>query len=262
VNAGRVRAVFKRHLYMTLTSPPRIFDWLFWPAIDIMLWGFLTTFLRQQGAKLPVPIGFLLGGFLLWDMVFRSENGIALAFLDETWSRNVLNILASPVTPTEYTAGAMLWGLSRMAVGWSIIATQAWLVFSFAPSAYGPALILFAGALLLFAVALAMLVLGLVLRFGNGATILAWGATAFFMPLSAVFYPVSVLPGWARAISGLLPTAQVFESMRTVIGGGAIPWDRLARAFALDAAFLLGAFWFARAMFATLRRRGYITRFM
>jgi len=135
-------------------------------------------------------------------------------------------------------------------------------VFSFAPAAYGPALALFAGALLLFAVALAMVVLGLVLRFGNGATILAWGATAFFMPLSAVFYPVSILPGWAQAISAFLPTAQVFESMRTVLAGGRVPWDRLARAFTLDGAFLFGAFWFARAMFATLRRRGYITRFM
>jgi ABC-2 type transport system permease protein len=136
------------------------------------------------------------------------------------------------------------------------------MAFSFAPGAYGPALVPFAGVLLLFGVALSMIVLGFVLRFGNGASILAWAVTACFMPISAVFYPVSVLPGWAQHVAAFLPTAQVFESMRTVLAGGAIPWGRLGLAFALDAVYLTGAFWFARSMFATLRRRGYVTRFM
>jgi ABC-2 type transport system permease protein len=262
MNGRRVLALVRRHLYVTSRSFPRLMDWLFWPAIDLMLWGFLTSYFRRAGAEVPTGVGFLLGGFLLWDILFRSENGIALAYMEETWSRSVVNLLASPVTPGEYVAGAMLWGLARVAVGWSIISILSWLAFGFSAGSYGVALAPFAGALLLFGVALSMVVLGLVLRFGNGASILAWAITAMCMPLSAVFYPVSVLPGWARDVTTVLPTAQVFESMRTVLAGGAIPWDRLGWAFALDAAYLGLALWFARSMFATLRRRGYVTRFM
>jgi ABC-2 type transport system permease protein len=262
MNRGRVMAISRRHFYVTVRSFPRLVDWLFWPAVDLLLWGFLTTYFRRAGTNVPAGVGFLLGGFLLWDIMFRSENGIALAYMEETWSRSVVNVLASPLTPTEYVAGAILWGVARVAVGWAVIATLSWMAFSFAPGTYGPALVPFAGALLLFGVALSMIVLGFVLRFGNGASILAWAVTACFMPISAVFYPVSVLPGWAQHIAAFLPTAQVFESMRTVLAGGAIPWGRLGLAFALDAAYLTGAFWFARSMFATLRRRGYVTRFM
>jgi ABC-2 type transport system permease protein len=262
VNRRRVLALVRRHFYVTSRSFPRLIDWLFWPAVDLLLWGFLTSYFRQSGAEVPTGVGFLLGGFLLWDILFRSQNGIALAYLEETWSRSVVNVLASPLTPAEYVSGAILWGVARVALGWTLIATLSWLAFSFAPGTYGVAVVPFAGALLLFGVTLSVVVLGLVLRFGNGASILAWAVTAVIMPFSAVFYPLSVLPGWAQAVAGFLPSAQVFESMRTVLAGGAIPWGRLSIAFALDGLYMAAAFWFARAMFATLRRRGYVTRFM
>jgi ABC-2 type transport system permease protein len=262
MSGRRVMALVRRHVYVTSRSFPRLVDWLFWPAIDLLLWGFLTTYFRQSGAEVPAGVGFLLGGFLLWDILFRSENGIALAYMEETWSRSAVNILASPITPGEYVAGALVWGLARVAVGWAIISTLSAVAFSFTPASYGLALAPFAGVLLLFGVALSMVVLGLVLRFGNGASILAWAITAICMPLSAVFYPVSVLPGWAQGVCAFLPTAQVFESMRAVLAGGAVPWDRLLRAFVLDGVYLAAAMWFARSMFATLRRRGYVTRFM
>jgi ABC-2 type transport system permease protein len=262
MNRRRILALVRRHLYVTSRSFPRLMDWLFWPAIDLLLWGFLTSYFRHTGAEVPTGVGFLLGGFLLWDILFRSENGIALAYMEETWSRSVVNLLASPVTPGEYVTGAMLWGLARVAVGWTIITTLAGLLFSFSVRSYGLAVAPFAAALLLFGVALSMVVLGLVLRFGNGASILAWAITGFIMPLSAVFYPVSVLPGWARAITTVFPSAQVFESMRTVLAGEGMPWGRLGWAFALDAIYLGVALWFVRRMFAALRQRGYVTRFM
>jgi ABC-2 type transport system permease protein len=258
----RIMAVFKRHFYVTIYSVPRMFDWLFWPVIDLMLWGFVTTFLAKQNVSLPTPVGFLIGGVLLWDLVFRSKNGIALSFLEESWSRNVINILASPITPTEYVAGAMLWGLARVAMGWASIVVLAEVLFAFNVIHLGPTLALLALGLLVFGVALSMIVLGLVLRFGNQANILAWAISFMIMPFSAVFYPVSILPGWAQAVASVLPTAHLFEAMRTVLAGKPTPWGHLEAAAVLDVAFLVIGFGYARAMFATLRRRGYVTRYM
>jgi ABC-2 type transport system permease protein len=107
-----------------------------------------------------------------------------------------------------------------------------------------------------------MIVLGIILRFGPGADIMAWGLAVLLMPISAVFYPVDVLPGWAQAIAHGLPTAYVFEGMRAVLGGEPAPWGNLGIAFALDAVYLFAGLAFARSMFGVLRRRGYVTRYM
>jgi ABC-2 type transport system permease protein len=262
MNLRRVLAVFKRHYYMTMHSPPRILDTLFWPFVDILVWGYLTVFLQRSRGDLAAPIGFLLGGVLLWDLLFRTNLGIALTFLEESWSRNVINLLASPLTPAEYLAGATLWALAKLALGWVLIVVLAWGLFAFNVIAVGPILALFALALMLFGAALSLLVLGLVLRYGPGADVLAWAIAVLVVPLSVVFYPLSVLPGWARVAATSLPAAHVFESMRTVLAGGAIPWGSLGTAFALDALYLMAAFIFAKKMFSTLRRRGYVTRYM
>jgi ABC-2 type transport system permease protein len=262
MNPRRVLAVFKRHYYMTVYSPPRILDTLFWPFVDILVWGYLTVFLREGRGALSAPLGFLIGGVLLWDLLFRTNLGIALTFLEESWSRNVVNLLASPLTPAEYLAGATLWALAKLVLGWVLIAALAWALFAFNVITVGPVLALFALALMVFGAALSLLVLGIVLRYGPGAEVLAWALAVLIVPLSAVFYPLSVLPGWAQGVATSLPPAHVFESMRAVLAGRAIPWGSLGAAFGLDAVYLTGAFVFAKGMFATLRRRGYVTRYM
>jgi ABC-2 type transport system permease protein len=239
-----------------------VVDWLFWPIVDVFVYGFLTAFLQPDKAGVIGPFGFLLGGVLVWDLLFRSKNGIALTFLEETWGRNVINVLVSPIEPTEYLTGAVLFGTVRLGIGWLITSVLAVVIFGFNIFGLGLALPLIAAALVLFGLAMSMIVLGCVLRFGTGAEILAWAIAFMVMPVSAVYYPVAVLPGWAQAVALSLPTAHVFETMRTVLAGNALPWVHIEAAFALDALYLVLSFWFARAMFATLRRRGYVTRYM
>jgi ABC-2 type transport system permease protein len=237
---------------------------LFWPVMDLMPWGLFTAFIQRQATgRLPLPIGFLLGGVLLWDIVFRSNLGIGTALLEDTsWSRNVLNFLVSPLRPSEYLAGAAMWSIAKVLTGWTIMISLAWILFAFAVFKVGVVLVLFAGALMLFGVALAMVVWGLVFRLGSGADILAWGLGVLLMPVSAVFYPVKVLPGWARAVASGVPTSHVFESMRTVLAGRPVPWPSLGAALALDVVYLAIGMTFAAAMFGTFRRRGYATRYM
>src|ERR671925_205061 len=187
----RIWAVYLRHAYSLKHSLPGMFDMLFWPAMDLLLWGLLTLFIQRQDVHLPVAVGFLIGGVLLWDIVFRSNLGIGVTFLDDTsWTHNVLNLLVSPPRPSEYIAGAVAWSLSKVLAGWAIMLTIAWALFHFSAFDLGLPLAFFVLALMIFGTAIGMIVLGIILRFGPGADILAWGLAVLMMPLSAVFYPV------------------------------------------------------------------------
>jgi ABC-2 type transport system permease protein len=142
------------------------------------------------------------------------------------------------------------------------MAVLAWIFFGFGVFELGFALVPFMGALMLFGVAMSLTVLGLVLRFGHGANMLAWGLGGLIMPLAAVYYPLAVLPGWVQTVAQALPVARVFEAMRTVLAGDPAPWGELGVAFALDVVYIAAAAAFAHRMFLTLRRRGYVTRYV
>ena len=130
---SRVWAVYKRHAYSLKHSAPGFVDMLFWPAMDLMLWGLLTLFIQRQQIHLPVAIYSLIGGVLLWDIVFRSNLGIGVTFLDDTsWTHNVLNLLVSPLRPSEYVAGAVAWSISKVLAGWVVMLALAWTLFHFA----------------------------------------------------------------------------------------------------------------------------------
>ena len=261
----RVWALYKRHAYELRHSFPGFVDLLFWPAMDLMLWGMLTRYMVQSNVGFPQQaFGFLLGGVLLWDFVFRSNLGIGVTFLDDTsWTQNVLNLMVSPLSPGEYIAGAVAWSLTKVLVGWTVMVTIAAVLFHFVALKMGlGSLAIFAGTLMLFGTAIGMLVIGVILRLGPGADILAWGLAVILMPISSVFYPVSALPGWAQAIAKALPSARAFEAMRTVLAGHPMPWGSMAIAVGLDLLYLGAGLLFARSMYNTLRRRGYITRYM
>jgi ABC-2 type transport system permease protein len=258
----RVAAVYRRQFYVTRRSFPRLLDMTLWPVVDLLLWGLVTTYLRDQQVKLATPLTFLLGGLLLWDIVFRTKNQVAIVFLEEQWSHHVIVILSSPVTAAEFVAASVLWGLTIVAIGWAMIAILAWVLFQFGVATLGLPLVGFGVALVVFGVALALLVVGMLLRFGFGAEIMAWALAFLVLPFSAVYYPLSSLPGWAQGVASAFPTSHVFEAMRAILAGRPAPWGELVVALALDAVYLAAGFAFARWMFATLRRRGYVTRYI
>lgn len=254
-------AVVKRHYYDMRHTPAEWFDLIYWPFFDLLSWGLLTTYLQSGDVELPVPVAFLIGAALLWNVLFRVQNDISLTFLGDVWQDNIISVFASPITPGQYLAGAMMWTAGRLLVQWSIMVVLAWGVFGFGIFALGTALVPFMAALMLFGVAMSLFVLGIIIRVGHGANIMAWGLSGIIQPLSAVYYPMAILPGWGRAIAHALPPAHVFEGMRAVLAGGPTPWGTLAVAVALDVVYIAGALWFVRRMLDALRRRGLITRY-
>jgi ABC-2 type transport system permease protein len=259
---NRIDAVVRRHFYVTIHSPTRLIELAFWPVIDLVLWGMITTFLAGSATELPIPVSFFLGAVILWDLVFRSKNAVALCLLEEVHSQNLISMFASPITPTEYLTGAVLWGLTKVAWTWSVMSVLAWALFHFGVLRIGAELGIFAAVLIVYGISLALVVIGCVLRFGYAADELTWALAGLVVPFSAVFYPVSALPGWAREIATVVPPAHVFEALRASLAGRPDAWGSIAFAMALAILYVGAGFAFARAMFRQLLRRGSITRYM
>lgn len=259
----RIRAIARRHWYVVRRSPHRLFDVTVWPIVDVLLYGSLGTFFAQAegGSVGRSAFGYLMAGVLLWHVVYSGQISLATGFLEEAWSRNMLNLMVTPLREWEYVAGVVLLGLAKLVVGVAIVALIALGLFAFDITDLGWTLAPVAAVLLLTGWVIALFVIGLVLRFGAGAEALAWGVLFVMLPLSGVFYPVDALPGVLQPIAKVLPTTHAFAASRSVLDGGGVPWGRLGMAgLATLGLAAVGLVWVV-AMLRIFRKRGYVTRY-
>ena len=257
----RVRTVVRRHYLVLWRQPNRWFDIAVWPLFDVLLFGSLGAFVAQENDASRAAAPYLLAGIMLFHVLFQCQIAVATGFMEETWSRNILNIMTTPITEAEYAAGLALFAFLKLLMAMAAITVAALIFFGFDLSAVGWSLVPIVGSLLLVGFALALVVIGMILRFGQSAEILAWGLNFVVLSLSGVFSPVSALPGAVQPAAEILPTTYSFRAMRTVLDGGALPWADIAIGFA--GALVAGAlsFWFVVHMLHVFRRRGFVTRF-
>lgn len=261
MKALRVRAVARRHVYVLQRNPQRWFDIAIWPAVDTILFGSIGVWASSSAGAGKSGTAHLLAGILLFHVVFQAEIGLATGFMEETWSRNLLNILVTPVTETEYVSGVVLFGLAKLAMGLLTVALVGVGLFAFNITTIGIGLVPIAAVLLLMGWALGLVVIGLILRFGQGAEILAWGLLAMMLPLSGAFYPVDSLPSILQPLAVVLPTTHAFSAARDLLDGKPFPWDELGLAAIGTVVCSILAVAFVRWMMAVFRNRGYITRY-
>ena len=255
--ARRIWGLMYRHLALYRRSWPRVLELMYWPVLQMLVWGFVTAWLAGvQNNTASVTAGVLLGGVLLWEVTLRSQMGFAISFLEEIWSRNLGHIFVAPLRPTELVAGLVAMSMVRTAIGVGPAILLAFLLYGFGIWTLGPVLVLYFAALMAMGWAVALGVTALILRHGAGAEALAWGVLFGLAPFSAVFYPVSVLPAWLQPISLAIPATHVFEGMRAALLDGRLAWDHLAYAFVLDLIWLGLAAWLFMAQFQSARVRG------
>ncbi|PWR22118.1 ABC transporter permease [Zavarzinia compransoris] len=236
--AGRVAALILRHWYLLRSSWPRLLEMIYWPTVQMLTWGFITLSLRPGADVAGLGLGALLGAAMLWDVLLRAQLGTSLSFLEEMYSRNLGHLLASPLRPGEMLVALALVGLIRTLIG--MVPTSLLAIWFFGYSVYdlGLALAAFFALLVVMGWSVSLFVAGLIMRVGLGAEGLAWGLVFALAPLSAVFYPVSVLPGGLQPVALALPSTHVFEGMRILIAEGRLDFGHLAWAAGLDALFL------------------------
>ncbi|MGH6778568.1 MAG: ABC transporter permease, partial [Bradyrhizobium sp.] len=117
ISLSRVGAMILRYWYLLLSSWPRLLELLYWPALQIITWGFLQTYIAQNSNFFVRAGGTLIGAVILWDILFRGQLGFSISFLEEMWARNLGNLMMSPLKPIEFLLALMAMSLIRLAIG-------------------------------------------------------------------------------------------------------------------------------------------------
>ena len=216
-SVNRIVAMTARYYYVQRSSWLRLLDLIYWPTMQMVVWGFLYTYLYQSKSDLASTAGVLLGAVLLWDILFRGQLGFTFTFLEDIWSRNVANLMMSPLTSLELAASLMLMSLIRLLIGTIPVTILALVLFGFNIYGLGFGLLAFFVNLVLTGWAIGLIVCGLVIRHGLGAESLAFSVVILLMPLCCVYYPVWVLPTWLQPVAWMLAPTYVFEGMRGVL---------------------------------------------
>jgi ABC-2 type transport system permease protein len=233
-----------------------LLDLFYWPAVNVVLWGFFSEFLAGNSSFVAKAGGVLLAGMFLWDVMFRSQLGIAVSFLEEVWSRNLGHLFVSPLRAHEWLLALVIISIARTIVGLAPAVVIAMLIYHFSLFDLGLPLAGFLANLMMMGWWLALLIVAAILRWGQGAENLAWEAAFVLSPISAIYYPVAILPVWLRPVALALPGAHVFEGMRGVMVDHVFRSSELAWAFGLNLIYLtLSALVFLWA-FANARDRG------
>jgi ABC-2 type transport system permease protein len=256
LSGRRIGAMIARYWYLLRSSWPRLLELIYWPAVQMLMWGFLQLYIGENSGFFARAGGTFIGAVLLWDILFRGQIGFSVSFLEEMWSRNLANLMISPLRPSEFVMALMVMSIVRLAIGMVPVSLLAIGFFGFNLYGLGLALAVFFANLILTSWAVGIFVSGLVMRNGLGAESFAWTVMFLLMPLACVYYPVAVLPGWLQWVALALPPTYVFEGMRSLLIEHIFRADLMWRALALNALwFGAGVFGFMRLLEAS-RRHG------
>jgi ABC-2 type transport system permease protein len=237
----RVAAMTQRYSLLLVSSWPRLLELVYWPMMQILVWGTLQLYLSERSSSFAQISGTLVGGVLLFDVLVRGQLGLSVTFLEETWSSNLGNLLMSPLRPVELVASMMVMSVLRALMGLAPVTVAAFFLFDFNIYRLGYCLVPFFVNLILTSWAIGLIVSGLVLRHGAAAESLAWSLVFALLPLCCVYYPVSVLPEWLQPISLALAPTYVFEGLRAMLLDNTFRADLMWRAVALNALYLAAA---------------------
>ncbi|MCY1040170.1 ABC transporter permease [Corallococcus sp. bb12-1] len=227
MNASRIAGIALRQFYLYKGNFARVVPLFAFVAVDMVLWGFMTRYLNSVASHGHDFVPALLGAVLLWDFFARVMQGLTMGFFEDVWSRNFLNVFATPLTLAEYVSGLVLTSIVTSAIGLLVMLLLSSTVFGLSFAAYGVMFVPFILILFLFGTALGILGSALVLRLGPAAEWFVWPIPSLLSPFVGVFYPLATLPEWMQWVGRTLPPSYVFEGVRTLAAGGEFPVSML-----------------------------------
>jgi ABC-2 type transport system permease protein len=252
----RIGAMILRYWYLLMSSWPRLLELVYWPALQIVTWGFLQSYISENAGFFARAGGTFVGAIILWDILFRGQLGFSISFLEEMWARNLGNLMMSPLRPIEFLISLMVMSLIRLAIGVIPMTLLAVIFFDFNLYRLGLPLIAFFCNLIFTSWSLGIFVSGLVLRNGLGAESIVWTLMFGVLPLCCVYYPVTVLPHWLQVVAWCLPPTYVFEGMRALLSDHVFRTDLMVQALLINAALFAGSFAIFLALLRSARRHG------
>lgn len=256
-----LKGLLIRHIFLYPKSAPRIAEIFYWPIISLVLWGFITRYVNQISAVPGLDIiKLFLGALIFWDLFHRSQQSISISFLEDLWSRNLMNIFTAPVSHWDFIIATIILSLLKLIVLLFVLIPLAYLLYAFNFFSIGLAIIPFMINLMLFSWTMGIIATGIILRFGRQLDIIAWTLPILIQPFSAVFYPVEVLPAPLRVLSFFLPPAHTFEGLRSLLNQGTFEMEQVVIAFLLNIIYLAGIVFVFNFVFKQAREKGLLVR--
>lgn len=232
----------------------------YWPLLDLLVWGFITVYLKRFDSQFQNFAGFFLGGLILWDIFFRAQQGISISFLEEVWARNFVNLFVSPLKISEFLLSTMFISIFKVMITACLTAIIALILYSFNIFIMGISLFPFIINLVLMGWSIGIITMALILRYGQEVEVLAWGLAFLIQPFAGVFYPITVLPIFLQKIAWYIPVSHIFEGMRHVISTGEIPIVNLIWASVLNIVLISLAIALFYRMFRIVKEKGLLTK--
>lgn len=259
---NRVYALILKYVYICSRNSFRAMDVLFWPVMDLLVWGFVTMYMLQVSNTVPGLVTFLIGAVIMWNIFYRAQQVVCISFLEDLWSRNLLNIFTAPVQIREFVTAAYILGLIQAVIVTIVMSIVAIIFYDFNILTLG----VYAGALfanlMLMGWALGLVAVALIIRWGPQAEVLAWAVPFVVQPVSAVFYPISVLPPPLQVVAQMVPAAHVFEGMRALMTGSyENVWSQVGIALLLNLVYLIGSGVLFKMLFEQARERGLLAKY-
>jgi len=234
VNLNKIFALSLRHIYLIKGSFPRILDLIYWPTIQILLWGFISKFFTLNSTFYENTVGIILSAAILYDFLFRSSISYNMMFLEEIWSRNFTNLFIAPIKLSEIIAALTFTAIIRTLIGLIPAALLAIPFFGISIFKIGPPLIFLLITLYLFGVTLGLLVTAGLVRFGPSFENIAWASLFFLAPLGCIYYPLEILPEWLQTVAKFLPLVYIFEEMRNILVFDIINFSQITKAILIS----------------------------
>jgi ABC-2 type transport system permease protein len=256
---NRISGLLLKYFYISKNRWDRIFDIIYWPLVDLLVWGFMTAYIsRISEFNL---LSAILGGIIIWMFVWRTAQDISVFTLEDFWTRNLFNLFSSPITTNEFIVSVLTFALARSIVTFVFMGLMAALIYSFNLFGIGVFYVaLFALALLILGWAIGTFITGFIFRFGERIQVLAWSVVWGIQPFSCVFYPLSALPPWAQKIAYFNPITHVFENLRAVIFGNAVNWYGVVYSFVGGIVLLSLTLMFLRHSIEKAKKTGLLVR--
>ena len=238
MNITRIYGLFLRHFYLITRSFPRILDLIYWPTIQITLWGFISNFFAEYSSYYNGAIGVILSCAVLYDFLFRTSIGFNMLFLEEIWSRNFTNLFIAPMKISEIIISLVVTALIRALIGLvpAILLTSP--LFGISLLNLGLPLAFLFLSLYIFGITLGLIVSAGLLRFGPSFENIAWSTMFLLAPFGCIYYPVETLPSFFQSIAYGLPLVYIFEETRNILINGAINYSNILNALYLNGLYL------------------------
>ena len=251
-----IYGLFLRHFFLITRSFPRILDLIYWPSIQITLWGFISNFFASHSSYYNNAVGVILTCAILYDFLFRTSIGFNMLFLEEIWSRNFTNLFIAPMKISEIITSLVFTALIRALIGLipAIILTSP--LFGISILDLGIYLFFLFLSLYIFGITLGILVSSGLLRFGPSFENIAWSTMFLLAPFGCIYYPIETLPEIFQKIAYSLPLVYVFEEARNILINNSVNLENLYSALKLNVVYLTLAIILFYYSFSEARKKG------